>query len=305
MQRLQEPDAEVVRDDRAGEPPPVPQDGGQQGVVRRRRNTVELGVGVHDGARTAVADRHLERRQDHVGELARADRDGRQVASGAAGRVPGEVLQRGDDARALEATDVGGADGADEVRVLTDRLLGAAPAVVARHVQHGGEPLVHARRTHRRPDPGGHLLDQLRVEARAPGQRDGVGGGAPGGEPGEALLVHEGGDAPPVRGDDLRLRGGQRARSGDGVDRGGAERAGQLPEPVGDDLRTSRGRRRSSPTGAGRPRRPSRRRRPRGRPAARASRRGSSGRPGRRPGPADPEVRALSSDLSTSRLTTS
>ena len=205
-------------------------------AVRRRRDAVELGVGVHDRPRAAVADRHLERRQDHVGELARPDRDGCQVASGAAGRVPREVLQGGDDARALEPPDVGGADGADEVRVLTDRLLGATPAVVARHVEHGCEPLVHARGPHRGADPGGHLLDQLGVEARAPGQRHRVGGGAPGGEPREALLVHEGGDAPPVRGDDLGLRRGQRPRARGGVDRRGAVRAGQLAEPVADDL---------------------------------------------------------------------
>ena len=40
----------------------------------------------------------------------------------------------------------------------------------------------------------------------------------------------------PVRGDDLGLRGGQRPRARGGVDRRGAERAGQLAEPVADDL---------------------------------------------------------------------
>ena len=48
--------------------------------------------------------------------------------------------------------------------------------------------------------------------------------------------MHQRGDAEPVRGDDLGLRGGQRAGAGGGVDRRGAERAGQLAEPVADDL---------------------------------------------------------------------
>ena len=97
---------------------------------------------------------HLERREQHVGELARADRDGGEVAARLRGGVADEVLERRDDARRLEAAHVGGADRADEVRVFADGLLDAAPACVAHDVEHGSEALVHADRAHVVADAG-------------------------------------------------------------------------------------------------------------------------------------------------------
>ena len=56
-----------------------------------------------------------------------------------------------------------------------------------------------------------HPLDQLRVEARPPAQRRRVHGRLPGGQPGQALLVHHGRDAEPPGRHDLALAAGHRA----------------------------------------------------------------------------------------------
>ncbi len=205
VQRREEGDAEVVGDDRAGEPPGVPQQLGEQGLVGGGGQAVGVGVGGHDRAGPAFADGHLEGRQDDVGAFARAHRDGGEVASGAGGGVPREVLEGGDDPGRLQALDVGGGDGADQVRVLADRLLDPPPAGVADHVEHRREALVHPDGPQVAPDGGGHRPDQLRVEGGAPGQRHGVGGGSPGGEAGQALLVGQGRDAEAVGGGDPLL----------------------------------------------------------------------------------------------------
>ena len=89
-----------------------------------------------------------------------------------------EVLQRGDQvhavvegAVALEAADGGDAEAGDEVGVLAERLLDAAPAGVPRHVHDGREGLVRAA------DAGllGHhaveALDEVGVEGGAEGDR--------------------------------------------------------------------------------------------------------------------------------------
>ncbi len=140
-----------------------------------------------------------------------------------------------DDPGGLQALDVGGADGADEVRVLADGLLDAAPADVAHDVEDGRQTLVDADGAHVTADGGGHAPHQAGVEGGAPGQRDGVGGGAPGGEAGQALVVREGGDAEAVGGGDPGLGAGQGERAEGGVDRDGAERSGQLAESVGQE----------------------------------------------------------------------
>ena len=92
------------------------------------------------------------------------------------------MLERRDDAGGLHALDVRRGDGADEVRVLADRLLHASPARVAHDVEHGREALVHAERAHVGADARAHLAHQRRVERRAPAERHRVGGRAPGRE---------------------------------------------------------------------------------------------------------------------------
>ena len=147
VQGVQEPDREVVGDDRAGEAVAVPEQVGEQGGVGRHRDPVQVGVGVHHRP-GAGPQRHLERGQQHVGQFARADGDRGHVPRAARGRVAGEVLQRGHDARRLQAADVAAADRADQVGVLADGLLGPPPAQVAHHVEDRRQALVHAEPAH-------------------------------------------------------------------------------------------------------------------------------------------------------------
>ena len=192
---MQERHAEVVGDDGAVEAPLLAQHPGEQARVGGDRHAVDLGVRVHHRAGVAVEDRHLERDQQHVGDLAGAGVDRGEVAPGTRGGVADEVLERGMHALRLQAPHVRGANRADEVRVLGDALVDPSPPRVADDVEHGCESLVDAQRPHRLPDRGAHPLDQLRIERRAPGERRGKGRRLPGREPGQALLVHDGGDA--------------------------------------------------------------------------------------------------------------
>src|SRR5690606_21857805 len=122
VQGLQEADGEVVGDDRAGEAPFVAQQPGEQVLVGGHRDAVDLRVRVHHGPGAAEAERHLEGRQDDVGQFAGAHVGGGEVAAAAGGGVSGEVLEGGDDAGVLQASHVRGGDGADQVRVLADGL---------------------------------------------------------------------------------------------------------------------------------------------------------------------------------------
>ena len=193
-------------------------------------HAVQVDVGGHDRPR-ARPQRHLERRQQHVGQLPRADGDRGHVAPAARGGVAGEVLQRGHHPGRLQPAHVAAADQADQVRVLADRLLHPAPAQVADHVKDRGQALVHAVPAHRRPDLRGHPLDELRVERRAPAQRGRVHGGLPGQHPGQALLVHHGRDAEAAGRDDLVLEHGHGTGAVGRGHRGGAEHPGELADP--------------------------------------------------------------------------
>ena len=206
MHRVEEANRPVVGDDGAVEPPLPPQQVREQPPIRRRRNTVEVGIGVHDRSRSSQTDCHLEGDEVDVMELAETDRDRCVVASCTGRGMAGEVLQRGDHAAALEPAHVRRGEGAREVRILAHGLLDAAPTVVAHDVEHRGEPHMGADRSHVPSDPRRHLADELRIEGRAPGDRGRIGGGSVRHHSGEALLVHEGRD--PLRRpcDDGRLQ---------------------------------------------------------------------------------------------------
>ena len=208
VQRLQERDAPVVGHHDAGEAPFVAEQVGEQPRVGGGRDAVDLAVGVHDRA-GAVAHGALERRQQHVLELARADGRGPEVATRSRRRVAGEVLERRDDPRRLEAADVRGAERPDEVRVLAERLLDATPAVVAHDVEHGREALVHPDRAHALADPRRHRLHELDVERRRHRQRRREDRRAERGEAGQALLVRDRRDAEPRPPDELGLQLGE------------------------------------------------------------------------------------------------
>ncbi|MGX1476851.1 UNVERIFIED_CONTAM: hypothetical protein RKD50_005659 [Streptomyces canus] len=233
---LEEADAEVVGDHRAGEPPFLTQEFGQQAGVGGGRDTVRVGVRGHHRTGPALAQGELEGRQGDVGELPHARAHGREVAGAGRGGVPGEVLERGDDPRRLQTPDVRGADGAHQIRVLADRLLDPSPARVADDVQNGGQTLVDTDRAQVAADGAGHLLDQAGVPARAPGERDRIGGGPPGGEAGQALLVGQCRDAETARFGDTALGAGQCLRAQRRVHGGGAEGAGELAQAPGDQL---------------------------------------------------------------------
>ncbi len=197
VHRGEEGDGPVVGDHGALEAPLVAEQVGEQPAVGPGRHAVHVGVGVHHRPGAGQGDRHLERREDHVHQLPPAHRRRAVVPRPPRGGVSGEVLEGGHQAGLLQPADVGRGQLRDQVGVLTEGLLDAAPAVVADDVEHGGEPLVHAERGHVAADGRRHPLDEAGVESGRPGQRRRVDGGAVGREPSEALLVHEGGDAEP------------------------------------------------------------------------------------------------------------
>ena len=228
---------EVVGDHDAVEAPRLAQQRGEvldRGVLR---HPVDVVVGRHHRPRATVQHRHLEGRQIDVGDLARTCGDGRVVATRARARVADEVLQRGVHAGGLQPPDVRRGDRPDEIGILADGLLAAAPARVADHVEHRGEPLVHAERTHVGADHRGHLLDGLGVEGGAPRQRRREGRGLPGRQPGETLLVDQGRDPQPGLRDQASLLGPQPRGALGGIDRPGAVHPGVVAQAVGGDLR--------------------------------------------------------------------
>jgi hypothetical protein len=151
------------------------------------------------------------------------------------------VLEGGDDAGALQPPDVGGAEHRDEVRVLAHRLLDATPAVVAHDVEDRRKTLVHADGGQVPPDRGGHPLDEVGVERRAPRDRRRVDRRAERREPGQALLVDESGDAQPGRRDDDALLADQFGRAvGDGHRRAAVD-PGEVAQPVPARLLQRRG----------------------------------------------------------------
>ena len=82
------------------------------------------------------------------------------------------------------------------------------------------------------PDRARHPLDELGVEGRRPRERRREDRRAERGEPGQALLVRDRGDAEPRARDELCLQRGELARAVDRIDGRGAERTREMPQPV-------------------------------------------------------------------------
>ena len=232
VQQVEEGDAVVVGDHGAVEAPLLAQHAGEQRLVRRDRDSVDLGVGVHHRPDAALEDGHLERGQQDVAELARSGVHRREVAPGLRRRVAHEVLEGRVHPGPLETADVRGAEHADQVGVLAHALLDAAPAGIADDVQHRRQALVHAKGPHRASDGLGHRFDELGVEGRTPRERGGEGRGLPGRQPGEALLVDEGGDAQAGVAHQAPLEVPQPGLALGGVDGAGPVHAGELTQPV-------------------------------------------------------------------------
>ena len=85
-------DGEVVGHDEAGEPPLLAQDAAQQLAVGRRRNAVELDVGVHHRAQAGGTHDRLERMEVDLAELALTEVGRRPVEPALRGAVADEVL---------------------------------------------------------------------------------------------------------------------------------------------------------------------------------------------------------------------
>ena len=222
----------VVGDDGAGEPPLVAQQLGEQPGSAAGGHAVDLGVGVHHRAGAAQRERHLERRQDDVQQLAAAHRHGAVVAAAREAEYPAKCLSVAMTPALCRPRTYAGAERADQVRVLADGLLDAAPAVVADHVQHRGEPLVHADARPcpgRSPRPSRSTSSGSKVAPQASGRVDGR---APGGEPGQALLVDERRDAEPAGAHTIRCCRTSSARALGRRHRGAAVDPGQLAEAV-------------------------------------------------------------------------
>ena len=232
----------VVGHHRAGEPPHVAQHGGEQPAVDGRGHAVDVGVGVHHRTRPRERDGRLERREDHVHQLAAAHRDRPVVAGRAGSGVAGEVLQGGDHPGALQAAHVGAARDGDEVGVFAHGLLDPAPPVVAHDVDDRRQTLLHPDRGHVAADRGGHAFDEVGVEGGAPGDGRGVDGGAVGGEPREALLVDDRRDTEARAVDHRALLAHQLGRALRGRERAAAVDAGEVAEPVAARLGERRGR---------------------------------------------------------------
>ena len=215
---------------------------GEQPAVDGRGHAVDVGVGVHHRTRPCERDGRLERREDHVHQLAAAHRDRPVVAGRAGGGVAGEVLQGGDHPGALQAAHVGAAGDGDEVGVLAHGLLDPAPPVVAHDVDDRRQTLLHPDRGHVAADRGGHPLDEVGVEGGAPGDGRGVDGGAVGGEAREALLVDDRRDAQARAVDHRALLAHQLGRALRGRERAAAVDAGEVAEPVAARLGERRGR---------------------------------------------------------------
>ncbi len=143
---VQERDRAVVGDHEAVEAPRVAQGFGEQPVRRRGLLAVDFLVAVHHRASGPGLHRHLERQQEDVAHLTATDVRRGKVPARLTERVAGEVLQRRDDPRlrvvTLKSAHVRGDHRADQVRILADRLLDAAPPRVPRHIGHRRQALM-------------------------------------------------------------------------------------------------------------------------------------------------------------------
>ena len=152
------------------------------------------------------------------------------VATTARGRIPGEVLERRDDATGLESPSVRGTHHAREIRILAEGLLDSAPAVVAHHVHHGRERLVHPGAMHQLPDRRSHLLDDLDIERSRKRERGGKDRRAVGRETRETFLVRNSRNTEPGVGHELLLEIGKAPRPLVRSDRSRPEDARELAD---------------------------------------------------------------------------
>ncbi len=166
----------VVADDQPVEPEPSAQPVVQQLAVGGHRDAVQRVQRRHDRG-DAGAHRRLERRQVHLAHRARRHVGGRVFASREHAAVAAEVLGAAGEpvdrlqARRLVAARLGLAEARVEPGIFAGALDGAAPARVARHVDHRreGDVLPVGRRLDRGGARG--ALPQVGIEGAGLGDR--------------------------------------------------------------------------------------------------------------------------------------
>ena len=198
---LEQRDREVVRHDDAIEGELVAQQAGQDLGRAGAGQPVDRAVGVHDARETGIADRGRERLGEHLAQLARAELHGRVVHPAFGQAVGEEVLARADDAAGervgLEAAHVRRPEDAREVRILAVGLLDAAPARIARHVEHRRERLARAGGEHLLADHARDGLDERGIPRGREADRLRKHGGVAGAEAADGFLVDDRRNAEP------------------------------------------------------------------------------------------------------------
>jgi len=158
---------EIIRDDQALESERLAQHAGQQRPMRPAWNAIQLVIAVHDRGQPGDLDRHLERKDVDLAQLARGDVRGRPVHAAFAHAIADEVFTGRQyafrPALALQAAHVGCAHLCDQVRVFAERLLNAAPARVTRDIEHRRQRVMPTDRPHLGANHPGHLLDERGV----------------------------------------------------------------------------------------------------------------------------------------------
>ena len=170
-------DPHVVRHRGALEAPLLAQDVGQEPAAGVRRQAVDLVIRGHHGRNLRFLDDLLERREEILAQSALADVGRTDVGAALGLAVAGHVLEgrmhlvcRQRQGLAREADHGRLAHHAAQVRVFAIGFLDAAPARIARHVDHRRQRQVGAACTHLARRDREHLGHHGRVEAR--GQAD-------------------------------------------------------------------------------------------------------------------------------------
>ena len=175
-------DRVIVADDRALVAPFAAQHVAEQPGICVARHAVDLVVRRHQRPDAGARYHLFERREENLPQLALGDL--RRAGVGAAFRLPvaGHVLERGEhfavgqhaiDAVALQALHRSDAHLTDEIGILAESLLDAAPAGVARHVDHGREHELRTPRANLARGDRVHRAYELAVPGR--GERDRLG----------------------------------------------------------------------------------------------------------------------------------
>ena len=162
--------APAIRDHKAVEAPFVAQDLLEQPGIDVAGDAVDLVVRGHDRA-DAGLDRGLEGHEELLADDALGVVGRRGVCAAFRLAMDGEMLGGGEHVErvdlsrrtALQPADRRLAHRGDEERILAVGLFGAAPARIARQVEHRAERVVRALGAHLRRGDGESLLDQLRV----------------------------------------------------------------------------------------------------------------------------------------------